>query len=49
MFRRLTLIALLLSLVLMFLLHQLQSTQERLVRDAGNWLDDRLVQNLRAA
>lgn len=44
-----TLIALLLSLVLMFLLHHLQTTQERLVRDAGNWLDDRLVQNLRAA
>jgi biopolymer transport protein ExbB/TolQ len=44
-----TLIALLLSLVLMFLLHHLQTTQERLVREAGTWLDDRLVQNLRAA
>ena len=44
-----TLIALLLSLVLMFLLHHLQTMQERLVRDAGTGLDDRLLQNLRAA
>ena len=44
-----TLVALLLSLLLMFLLHHLQTDQERLVRDASNWLDDQLVQNLRAA
>lgn len=44
-----TLIALLLSLVLMFLLHHLQSEQERLVRDAEGYLDERLLQSLRAA
>ena len=44
-----TLIALLLSLLLMFLLHHLQSEQERLVRDAESYLDARLIQSLRAA
>jgi biopolymer transport protein ExbB/TolQ len=44
-----TLIALLLSLVLMFLLHHLQGEQERLVRDAESYLDERLIQCLRAA
>ncbi|HEY5908264.1 MAG TPA: MotA/TolQ/ExbB proton channel family protein [Vicinamibacteria bacterium] len=44
-----TLIALLLSLVLMFLLHHLQSEQERLVRDAESYLDERLLLSLRAA
>ena len=44
-----TLIALLLSLVLMFLLHHLQGEQERLVRDAEAWLDERLVHSLRVA
>lgn len=44
-----TLIALLLSLFLMFLLHHLQSEQERLVRDAESYLDERLLLSLRAA
>jgi biopolymer transport protein ExbB/TolQ len=44
-----TLVALLLSLVLMFLLHHLQTDQERLVRDAESYLDERLIQSLRAA
>jgi len=44
-----TLMALLLSLLLMFLLHHLQAEQERLVRDSESWLDERLVQNLRVA
>ncbi len=44
-----TLVALLLSLVLMFLLHHMQGEQERLVRDAESYLDERLVQSLRAA
>ena len=44
-----TLIALLLSLLLMFLLHHLQSEQERLVRDAESYLDERLLLSLRAA
>ena len=44
-----TLIALLLSLVLMFLLHHLQSEQEGLVREAESYLDERLIQSLRAA
>ena len=44
-----TLVALLLSLLLMFLLHHMQGEQERLVRDAESYLDERLVQSLRAA
>ena len=44
-----TLVALLLSLLLMFLLHHLQTDQERLVRDAESYLDDRLIQSLEAA
>ena len=44
-----TLVALLLSLILMFLLHHLQGEQERLVREAESYLDERLVQSLRAA
>ena len=31
----------------MFLLHHLQSEQERLVRDAESYLDERLIQSLR--
>jgi biopolymer transport protein ExbB/TolQ len=42
-----TLIALLLSLVLMFLLHHLQGEQDRLVREAETYLDERLLQSLR--
>lgn len=42
-----TLIALLLSIVLMFLLHQLQLHQERLVLDTETYLDEHLIQHLR--
>ncbi len=41
-----TLVALLLSLVLMFLLHHLQLRQERLVLDAETYLDNRVLRNL---
>ncbi len=41
-----TFIALLLSLLLMFLVHQLQLQQERLVRDAGSYCDRELVQKM---
>jgi biopolymer transport protein ExbB/TolQ len=44
-----TLVALLLSLLLMFLLHHLQTDQERLVRDAESYLDERLIRSLEAA
>jgi biopolymer transport protein ExbB/TolQ len=43
-----TLVALLLSLLLMFVLHQLQLRQERHVLDAGRYLDERLLANLQA-
>ena len=41
-----TFVALLLSLFLMFLVHQLQLQQERLVRDAESYCDRELVQKL---
>ncbi|MDX1502890.1 MAG: MotA/TolQ/ExbB proton channel family protein [Thermoanaerobaculia bacterium] len=41
-----TFIALLISIVLMFLLHQLQLRQERLVLDCQSYLDTRLVRHL---
>lgn len=44
-----TFIALLISIVLMFLLHQLQLTQERLVMETEGYLDQRLVQHLKEA
>jgi biopolymer transport protein ExbB/TolQ len=44
-----TLVALLLSLFLMFLLHHLQTDQERLVHDAESYLDERLIRSLEAA
>jgi biopolymer transport protein ExbB/TolQ len=44
-----TLVALLLSLVLMFLLHHLQTEQERHVRDAESYVDERLLASLRTA
>ena len=44
-----TLVALLLSLLLMFLLHHLQTDQERLVRDTASYLDERLIRSLEAA
>jgi hypothetical protein len=34
-------------MVLMFLLHQLQFVQERLVLDTGRYLDRNLIQHLR--
>lgn len=43
-----TLIALLLSIVLMLVLHQLQSAQERLVLDTENYLDERLIRHMQA-
>jgi biopolymer transport protein ExbB/TolQ len=44
-----TLIALLISIVLMFLVHQLQLAQERLVLDTETYLNDRLIRHLRTA
>ena len=41
-----TFIALLISIVLMFLLHQLQLQQERLVLDTDTYLDQHLIQHL---
>ncbi len=41
-----TFVALLISIVVMFLLHQLQLSQERLVLDAEDYADNRLVRNL---
>ena len=41
-----TLIALLLSILLMFLLHALQRSQERLVLDTETYLDQRLIRNM---
>ncbi len=41
-----TFVALLISIVVMFLLHQLQLAQERLVLDAEDYCDNRLVRNL---
>ncbi len=42
-----TFIALLISIVLMFLMHQLQASQERMVRDTETHLDRRLIRHLR--
>ncbi len=42
-----TFIALILSIFLMFALHQLQLTQERLVFDAESYCDERLISHLR--
>ena len=44
-----TFIALLLSIVLMFVLHQLQLQQERLVLDTETYLDSHLVRHLQVA
>ena len=43
-----TFVALLISIVVMFLLHQLQQSQEKLVLDAGAFCDKRLIQNLKS-
>lgn len=44
-----TLVALLLSIVLMFLVHQLQLAQERLVLDTDTYVNDRLIRHLRTS
>ncbi len=44
-----TFIALLISIVLMFLLHQLQLQQERLVLDTESYVDQHLVQHMQAS
>lgn len=43
-----TFIALLLSIVLMFMVHQLQLLQERLVLDSKNYVDRRLIRHMKA-
>jgi biopolymer transport protein ExbB/TolQ len=43
-----TLIALILSIILMFFLHQLQLMQERLVIETRRYCDRRLIQHLQA-
>lgn len=43
-----TFVALLISIIVMFLMHQLQLTQERLVLDAENYCDARLVRHLQS-
>lgn len=43
-----TLVALLLSILLMFMLQALQRTQERLVLDAETYLDQRVIRNMQA-
>jgi biopolymer transport protein ExbB/TolQ len=44
-----TLVALLLGVVLMFLVHQLQLAQERLVLDTETYVNDRLIRHLRTS
>jgi biopolymer transport protein ExbB/TolQ len=41
-----TLIALILSILLMFLMQQLQRVQERRVLDTETWLDEKIIRNL---
>ena len=43
-----TFIALLISIFLMFLVHQLQLMQERLVFDSENYCDDKVIRHLKA-
>jgi biopolymer transport protein ExbB/TolQ len=43
-----TLVALLISILLMFLVHQLQLVQERLVFDTQGYLDEHLIRHLQA-
>lgn len=43
-----TFIALLISIVLMFILHQLELQQERLVLDTEHYVDEHLIQHLKA-
>jgi biopolymer transport protein ExbB/TolQ len=43
-----TFIALLISIFLMFLVHQLQLLQERLVYDTENYTNDKLIRHMKA-
>ena len=43
-----TFVALILSIIIMFLLHQLQHMQDRLVLDTQAYVDEHLVEKLRA-
>ncbi len=43
-----TFVALLISILVMFLMHQLQLAQERLVLDSENYCDTRLIRNLQS-
>ena len=43
-----TFIALLISIFLMFLVHQLQLLQERLVFDSENYTNDKLIQHMKS-
>ena len=41
-----TLIALIISIIVMFFIHQLQRAQERYVLDAGSYCEERLIRHL---
>ncbi|HWM28074.1 MAG TPA: MotA/TolQ/ExbB proton channel family protein [Woeseiaceae bacterium] len=43
-----TLVALLISILLMFLVHQIQLMQERLVFEVENYIDDKLIRHMKA-
>ncbi len=43
-----TFVALLISIVIMFLMHQLQQSQERIVLDAEDYCDNRLIRHLQS-
>jgi biopolymer transport protein ExbB/TolQ len=44
-----TFVALVVSIVLMFVLHQLQLVQDRLVLDCQTYCDERMIRHLRVA
>jgi biopolymer transport protein ExbB/TolQ len=41
-----TFVALLLTIVLMFFLHQLQQSQEKFVHDTDQWIDHSLIRHM---
>jgi biopolymer transport protein ExbB/TolQ len=41
-----TFVALLLTIVLMFFLHQLQQSQEQFVHDTDHWIDQHLIRHM---
>ena len=41
-----TFVALLLTLILMFFLHQLQQAQEQFVHDTDHWIDQHLIRHM---